>query len=170
MRKFLLMAILLASAHISREFSPDAFLIPIHYKTVAVDQSKVRLEKDISCLADNIYFEARSEDLDGRLAVAQVTLNRTRYKFFPKTICGVVYDHAQFSWTLHKHQHKDKKVYRQIVLLSRTILTKHLRSGIIGNRVIFYHATYIVPPAWTKNNNLVATIGTHVFYERGEKL
>jgi hypothetical protein len=51
-----------------------------------------RRETDLECLAENIYFEARGEPLDGQYAVAEVTLNRTRSDNFPHTVCGVVHE------------------------------------------------------------------------------
>src|SRR3546814_13057986 len=57
------------------------------------------------CLAKNIYFEARSEPLEGKLAVAHVVMNRVASQYFPETVCGVVQDgteevlnRCQFSW------------------------------------------------------------------------
>src|ERR1700685_59090 len=64
---------------------------------------------DLECLAENVYFEARGEPLEGQYAVAEVTLNRTRSDHFPHTVCGVVHQTrwdpsrgrfvADFSWT-----------------------------------------------------------------------
>ena len=56
------------------------------------------------CLAKNIYFEAGNQPLAGRIAVAQVTINRRNHSMFPNTICEVVYqggetrNKSQFSW------------------------------------------------------------------------
>jgi len=58
--------------------------------------SKVVLdEKQLTCLAKNIFYEAPMESYRGKLAVATVTMNRVRHKQFPKTICGVVYQREQ---------------------------------------------------------------------------
>lgn len=51
------------------------------------------------CLARNIYFEARGEDLVGQEAVASVTMNRVRATAWPASVCEVVYQPLQFSWT-----------------------------------------------------------------------
>jgi len=58
------------------------------------------INKEIKCLADNIYFEARNESVKGQVAVASVTKNRVKSKHYPNTICKVVWEHRQFSWTL----------------------------------------------------------------------
>src|SRR5581483_11483404 len=67
-----------------------------------------RRESDLECLAENVYFEARGEPIDGQFAVAEVTLNRTMAPNFPHTICAVVHEMrwdpgrrryvADFSW------------------------------------------------------------------------
>ena len=48
------------------------------------------------CLAEAIYFEARSEPIRGQLAVAQVVVNRLKNPAYPGTICGVVYQNRQY--------------------------------------------------------------------------
>lgn len=55
--------------------------------------------KEVACLADNIYHEARGESVAGQKAVAHVTLNRVAHHAYPDTICGVVHQRRQFSWT-----------------------------------------------------------------------
>ena len=56
-------------------------------------------KKEFHCLVQNVYYEARGESQQGKIAVAHVTLNRTRNPKFPKNICEVVYQPGQFSWT-----------------------------------------------------------------------
>ena len=51
------------------------------------------------CLTQNIYHEARGETLEGKIAIGYVTLNRLQSPQFPKTICDVVYENCQFSWS-----------------------------------------------------------------------
>ena len=60
-------------------------------------------QADLECLVSNIYFEARGESRLGQLAVANVTLNRWRDGRFASSICGVVWQPGQFSWTLDPH-------------------------------------------------------------------
>ena len=77
-------------------------------ETARVDAARIRA-RELRCLAENIYYEARGESLNGQYAVAEVTMNRLRSPGFPKTICGVVYDTrwdairhrfvGHFSWT-----------------------------------------------------------------------
>jgi len=119
--------------------------------------------KQHECLAMNIYHEARSEVVEGQMAVAHVTLNRVKHHKFPKTICEVVYQKKQFSWT---HTIKDttpweKKHWEQAKVIARDVM--------IGNTVdptkgaTFYHANY-VNPYWAKTMEVSKVIGLHIFY------
>ena len=58
--------------------------------------------KQVECLAKNIYYESGSETYEGKLAVAQVTLNRVNSPKYPHEVCAVVYQKTQntcqFSW------------------------------------------------------------------------
>jgi spore germination cell wall hydrolase CwlJ-like protein len=56
-------------------------------------------EDDLLCMVQNVYFEARSEDALGQAAVAHVTLNRVRLPAYPDSVCDVVWQRGQFSWT-----------------------------------------------------------------------
>ena len=114
--------------------------------------------KDIKCLADNIYHEARGEPYAGQVAVARVTLNRVAHSKYPDTICKVVYQRKQFSWTLNKSAKvKDKRAYLRAwhaawhALLTPRGSTTH------------FHATY-VKPKWSTKLTKVRQIGKHIFY------
>jgi N-acetylmuramoyl-L-alanine amidase len=56
-------------------------------------------EDDLFCMVQNVYHEARGEDALGQAAVAHVTLNRVRSPAYPDSVCGVVWQRDQFSWT-----------------------------------------------------------------------
>jgi spore germination cell wall hydrolase CwlJ-like protein len=129
-------------------------------KTIAFQQSLV-------CLANNIYYEAASEPYEGKVAVAQVTINRTHDIDRPKTICGVVYEPSQFTWTRHQLKKVNEKLYIEAVNIARRVLTKKERSAIIGKDVTYYHRVD-VHPDWADEHEQVAQIGLHVFYKRGK--
>ena len=50
-----------------------------------------QVEKSLDCLAMNVYREAGHEPFEGKVAVAQVTLNRVNSNKFPRDVCAVVY-------------------------------------------------------------------------------
>jgi len=57
----------------------------------AADMNKRPMNNDeLFCLAKNIYFEARAESMQGKIAVASVVKNRIKDDKFPKTYCGVI--------------------------------------------------------------------------------
>jgi N-acetylmuramoyl-L-alanine amidase len=131
-----------------------------------------RRETDLECLAQNIYFEARGEPLDGQYAVAEVTLNRTRADHFPHTVCGVVHETrwdpsrrrfvADFSWTeLGALSPQDGPDWKQAMAVASAAY-EDLHEPLVPG-ALFYHATS-VHPAWSRTRKAVATIGNHIFY------
>ncbi len=130
---------------------------------------KKRLREKI-CLAKAIYFEARSESTAGQMAVAKVVLNRVRDPRFPSTICGVVYQGAeyrnacQFSFACDgKPDYPTEQRHWQI---AKRLAAKAMRGEIRMKAlegVAFYHADY-VQPRWAGAMRRVVKIGRHIFY------
>lgn len=116
------------------------------------------------CLAKAVYFEARGETEEGQLAVAQVVLNRAASGVYPPTICGVVTQHAQFSF-VHggsmPNPDTSSSCWRKALAIAGIAL-KRLAPTVPTN-VLWYHATYVAP-AWGRQHVRVAQIGTHIFY------
>lgn len=122
-------------------------------------------QKQVACMAKNIYHEARGEPIIGKLAVANVTINRVRADGFPDTICEVVYQKnkrgCQFSWTCNpKAVIKEHDAYRSAVELSRLILIMQAILPDVTNGALHYHTKY-VHPKW--GFSVLADIGNHVF-------
>lgn len=118
--------------------------------------------QDVSCLAKNIYHEARGESIEGQVAVAQVTINRLRAGEFGSSICRVVYAHKQFSWTLDKKKKiKDDKAWE----ISKTVANEVLKGKArLPNFNALYFHTKQVRPKWRREKQIVTTIGNHIFY------
>lgn len=128
--------------------------------------------KQLDCLAKNIYWEAASEPFEGKVAVAQVTMNRVDSGRFGKDVCQVVYQKnviyekiiCQFSWVCEGN-YKVKPVYQKLYVESEEVAKKVYfeKFRLPGlNDALYYHATY-VKPGWKKEK--VAQIGQHVFYK-----
>lgn len=128
--------------------------------------------RDIRCLAENIYFEARGETLEGQYAVAEVTMNRLRSPYFPDTICEVVHDTrwdssrrrmvAHFSWTAFKLRlESGSDAWKQAMDVATLVYDGHHEAVVPG--ALFYHATS-VRPYWASSKRVVARIGNHIFY------
>ena len=130
------------------------------------------VNKETECLAKNIYFEAGTEPVEGKIAVAQVTKNRVKSGKFANTYCGVIYQRnnnkCQFSWTCDGRSDKIKapSLYSNALKIAQDFLLKNKKSAIIGKDVYFYHANY-VQPNWSNDLSPVTTIGSHVFYKYG---
>jgi spore germination cell wall hydrolase CwlJ-like protein len=143
-------------------------------------------QKQVQCLAKNIYFEARNESVEGQKAVAFVTLNRVKSGDFPDTICDVVEQKkrvaeigdrkvvCQFSWYCEKVPKfiytnelltkRDDPLYNEIRDLATYVYANYERLPDPTKGSLFYHADY-VRPGW-KNMVKVTKIGTHIFYTK----
>ena len=120
--------------------------------------------RDIQCLAKNIFFEAGTESMLGKIAVGQVTVNRVKIGHWGETICEVVHAKDQFSWTNKNGLvlDKDSRTYRDSVVAAKRVLTERKRLRILRH-ALFYHADY-VRPKWIDRDQKIGQIGTHVFY------
>lgn len=128
--------------------------------------------RDLTCLALNVYHEARGEPAAGQYAVANVTLNRVASSRYPNTICEVVFQKkwdrirrryvGAFSWTEIdiKPPLKDKE-WRQALRVAEAVSTQAQPPELEG--ALFYHARSI-KPSWARHKKPVARIGRHIFY------
>lgn len=134
-------------------------------------------QQEVRCLAHNIYFEARSEPIDGQLAVAYVTLNRVESKLFPNSICNVVQQRrrnvCQFSWWCNSrlqqrsinNQIANREIYKDIERMAVDIVTGQQDIIDITEGALFYHAQYVEKRKLGSMQLIhTATIGQHVFY------
>ena len=122
--------------------------------------------RELKCLADNIYYEAGNQSTQGKLAVAAVTINRVKSPKFPKSVCAVVYQRTkrvcQFSWVCEGNKSiRSAQQYSESKKVAEKVLLSGANHGILGRNVLFYHADY-VNPRW--NLRRVAKIGDHIFY------
>lgn len=120
----------------------------------------------LECLAIAIYFEARSEPKESQLAVAETIYNRMIDPRYPDSICSVVWQRKQFSFTHDgkSDKPKNKQKYKEILEYSREIMKGEL---FVGHGATHYHADYVAP-SWSKELTQVGKYGRHIFY-RWEK-
>lgn len=146
---------------------------------------------ELYCLAQNIYFEAKSEPLAGQYAVADVVLNRVNDTRYPNTICEVVREGPiKESWKTRQHADlpDDQRIYHPIknrcqfswycdgkadtirdndawrtaqIIAYKIVHTDKMRG--ITEGATHYHADY-VSPKWANKIQLVGSISTHIFY------
>ena len=128
-------------------------------------------QKQLDCLARNIYHEAGYEPFEGKVAVAQVTINRAESGQFPSDICQVVYQKnivyervlCQFSWYCDSASAKkpmNGPVYTESMEVAKKVLLEGFRIDSV-KQALYYHADYI-NPGWGKKP--MAKIGHHIFY------
>lgn len=169
-------SVLLQTAALGLESAPgEALLVPA--RTIADLQTfssehlmtAQTAAREQRCLAEAIYYEARSESLFGQLAVAEVIVNRVRHRAYPDTICGVVYQGSelntgcQFTFTcdgslaLAPRGRGWERAQR---------VAAHVTMGFaqpVTRRATHYH-TVAVDPYWNDSLVRTRTVGTHIFY------
>lgn len=128
--------------------------------------------RDLDCLTQAAYYEARGEGRDGMRAVAQVVLNRVRHPAFPKSVCGVVFQGAgrrtgcQFSFTCDGSMHG--AVNRAAWNRAREVASNALSGDVFANvgNATHFHTTG-VSPQWRNSLVRVSQVGDHLFYRFG---
>jgi spore germination cell wall hydrolase CwlJ-like protein len=136
------------------------------------EQLRAEVSKsDADCLAQAVYFEARSEPAAGQAAVAQVVMNRVRSPYYPKSVCGVVFQGAahagcQFSFACDgslRRGVRDQAAWTR----AQDVAGKVLHGDDNALRLapaLNYHADY-VKPKWASRLARVEQIGRHIFYQ-----
>jgi spore germination cell wall hydrolase CwlJ-like protein len=118
---------------------------------------------DKECLAKNIYYEAGVEDIRGKFAVAQVTINRLKAQRWGNSICKVVHAPKQFSWTLRRHHEKPRgDAWEHSRAVAAAVLSG-VRVAPLKESTL-YHASY-VRPYWVKSVVKIQQVGQHIFYK-----
>ena len=126
--------------------------------------------REKKCLAEAIYFEARSEPESGQAAVAQVVLNRASSGLYPNSICGVVYQNrhrhmaCQFSFACEGKALRvnEQPQWEQARRIAEEVTAGKTWLADVGLST-HYHANY-VRPRWARHLKKTDVIGKHIFY------
>ena len=162
-----------------------AILVDYKRNTAHADSQIYRYysEKQLTCLYENIYHEARNQPIAGQLAVMYVTLNRVEDSRFPDSICEVVTQgphrpswkkpyrlipikhQCHFSWYCDGKSDdiNDQAAYDAIVMLVGDVLMGSIEIFDITEGATHYHADY-VHPAWANTKTKTVEIEDHIFY------
>ena len=139
--------------------------------------------EELECMSKNIYFEAAMESTAGKLAVAQVTMNRVNSSRYPNTVCKVitqgrhykngfpVKDRCQFSWYCDgklDEPHIKSSMWKESQEVAKYVLsTPDLMD--ITDGATHYHADYISSPRWAEPRRKTVEIDTHIFYNKSRR-
>lgn len=130
----------------------------------------------LECLTRNIYWEAAGEPFEGKVAVAQVTMNRLRDGRFGDNVCKVVHQRnvvyqsvvCQFTWTC-QNNHKIKPIHaaawQESELVAKKVMLENFKLPSL-ERALYFHADHI-NPNWKKPQ--LTKIGKHIFYAEGQR-
>ena len=149
------------------ELRPEALTLSLRADTSAGARGR-----DLDCLTQAVYFEARGESPAGQAAVAQVVLNRVRKAGFPKSVCGVVFQGSargtgcQFSFACDGSMGRGRE--SRAWVQARHIATRALAGAVmtaVGDATHFH--TVNVSPDWSRDLRQVAQVGLHIFYRPG---
>ena len=157
---------------------------------LTIDTAKID-QQEVYCMAENIYYEARNEDIKGQFAVASVTLNRTKDARFPSTVCGVVQQSARsritdrlvcaFSWYCENDKkgkeipvrNNDGSVNQAVVdqfqvasIVAITVLSGNVEDN--TNGATHFHNPFTSSPAWKNQLTKTMRLGNHDFYRLPE--
>ncbi len=135
-------------------------------------EGALEASRDLECLTQAVYYEARGETPSGQAAVAQVVLNRVRHPAFPKTICGVVFQGAytrgtcQFSFACDGSMRKRREPGAWA--RAERVATRAMSGSVmaeVGTATHFH--TINVSPGWGPRMVRVGQVGLHIFYRFG---
>jgi spore germination cell wall hydrolase CwlJ-like protein len=130
-----------------------------------------RMGREERCLAEAVYFEARSEPEAGQAAVAQVVLNRVKSGLYPSSICGVVYQNrnrylgCQFTFACEGKSLRvnEPEAWARATSIAVNVLKGDTYLANVGD-ALNYHANY-VRPSWAHYLQRTGVIGHHIFYK-----
>jgi spore germination cell wall hydrolase CwlJ-like protein len=145
------------------------FLDQVDYPTIE------DVETQLGCMAINVYREAAGEPFEGKVAVAQVTLNRVNDDYFPNDVCSVVYQKnvfmqrvvCQFSWycnSAYQARPRNARAYNESYEVAKKVFLEGFELETVKD-ALYFHADY-VSPNWSYIE--VAKIGSHIFYKGKE--
>ena len=125
--------------------------------------------KALECLSLNIYFEGRNQPWVGKIAIAQVTMNRVFSESFPNTVCEVVLQEnmktCQFSWWCDGKSDTPRN-YAALEEARRVAMFVYSNSfPDVTEGALWYHANYIKQPDWARSKTITVKINEHIFYK-----
>lgn len=130
--------------------------------------------RDMDCLAKTVYFEARSQSVEGQIMVSFVVLNRVKSKRFPDSVCKVMKQgyrpgkrncHYSFYCDSLSDFPNNNNAWNVAYKIAEWTAKKYYtQEQFYTKSADHYHADYIRPPQWSKKMTLIKQVGNHIFY------
>lgn len=167
----ILMLIALASAVLLLTWAVNNKLSSVEPADTTQITAEMR-ERQLACLAKNIYYEAGNQPFEGKVAVAQVTINRTESGQYPSDICKTIYQKnivyqkvlCQFSWVCDRDttvKAINKANFKESEEVAKKVLLEGFRLPSLKD-AMYFHGDYI-NPGWKRER--ITKIGNHIFYK-----
>ena len=129
-----------------------------------------QISKDVICLAKNIFFEGRNIDIKEKIRIVNVTLNRVKSGIYPSSVCEVVYQDSQFSWTNERKNLKsivnkssvERQAWEDSIKIAQNAINKNYPD--ITNGALYYH-THQVKPRWSVKKKKTVDSKWHKYYK-----
>lgn len=167
---FLMVAIpTLLTAKIVAGPDPVVIPLPLPYQESTASKYRPIDDRELDCLAANIYYESRNQPALGQLAVGLTTVIRAREARWSNTVCGVVMQSKQFSWVNNLEEQTQRFSNSDLAYLEALTLSSKILSGDYDNVIAVFKPTHFhttkVNPKWNRNMAKLARINDHIFYE-----
>lgn len=121
-------------------------------------------QSSYDCLVCNCYHESRGEPQEGKIAVAKTVLSRAQSRSYPNTLCKVVYQPWQFSWTRDRYSNQistRNSIDRRSLQDCRNAANTAIDEG--ANGLIYFFNPRIASPAWARRVTSCGKVAHHVF-------
>jgi N-acetylmuramoyl-L-alanine amidase len=132
---------------------------PLHPHAARLDT------REVECLANTIYHEARGEPLIGQMLVAEVVVQRFHRGWAP-TICAVIRQPGQFAPSARSARPNTRVAEPEAYRLAAEIavLAKIGHTAVSGQPVVHFYNPREARPTWARRpTEITLTVGQHVF-------
>ncbi len=130
--------------------------------TVVQTAASDEMDAELECMTKVVVHEAGNQPRAGKLAVAQLILNRAESGRFPDSICGVVNQPGQFFQTSSYNPRRDTATWASAMEVSREARSR--QTADVAPGAMFFRAAYTAPTGFFRGRTRVVTLGDHVFY------
>lgn len=139
------------------------FFLLLFFPNTSAMSNPALSAKEVDCLSNMVYYEARSEGPIGMAAVAFVAINRTRHpEVYGSSLCEVIHKPYQFEgMKYYSPNKKDKKSWETAKAISKLSLAKRIPDPAKG--ALYFH-TKAITPKWSFNKIKTTILGNHIFY------